>query len=127
MNTNRLKICGLTCYFGLMIWIPTWLFLLAPSQQSILFTFTLWCLPLLLPVPGLIAGRPYTYAWCNFILVLYLGHGLTSLYVAEGEFWFALLETLLSTGAMLFTMLYARHRGRELGLGLKRKTPSLQR
>lgn len=121
MNTKRLRTLSLVSYITLLFWVPTWHFLVAPSQQSALFTFILWCVPLLLPLRGLMAGQPYTYAWCNFILILYLGHGLTSLYVSEGEFWFAMLETVLSGAAMVFTMLYARHRGRELGLGLKKR------
>jgi uncharacterized membrane protein len=30
-------------------------------------------LPLLLPLPGLWAGRPYTYAWSSLLVVFYVG------------------------------------------------------
>ena len=51
-------------------------------------------------------------------------HGLTLLYITETAFVFALIEVLL-LGALLITFpLYARKRGRELGLGLKKKSQS---
>jgi len=34
---------------------------------------TLFALPLLAPLRGLWLGRPYTYAWCSMLVVLYVG------------------------------------------------------
>ena len=33
----------------------------------------LLALPLLLPLPGLWRGKPYTYAWCSMLVVFYIG------------------------------------------------------
>jgi len=30
-------------------------------------------LPLLLPLPGLWRGKPYTHAWCSMLIVFYVG------------------------------------------------------
>ncbi|PST68257.1 DUF2069 domain-containing protein [Shewanella algae] len=91
------------------------------GEYSLLFT-SLWLLPLLLPLPGILKGNPYTFAWASFILCLYFLHGLTLLYIAEGnEWWFALIESLLISCLLISMPFYARKRGRELGLGLKKR------
>jgi uncharacterized membrane protein len=33
----------------------------------------LLALPLLLPLPGLWRGKPYTHAWCSMLIVFYVG------------------------------------------------------
>jgi uncharacterized membrane protein len=77
-------------------------------------------MPILLPAKGLIQGKPYTHAWANFIIMYYLLHGLTAVYAVEGERLYALVEIILCT--LLFTgcSFYARVRGRELGLGIRK-------
>ncbi|MBR9727109.1 DUF2069 domain-containing protein [Shewanella intestini] len=95
-------------------------------QQGVNGTYTLlfsllWVIPLLLPLKGIITGNPYTYAWASFILCLYLLHALTLLYVSETNLIFALIETLLICLLLVGFPFYARKRGRELGLGLKKK------
>ncbi|NKF50556.1 DUF2069 domain-containing protein [Shewanella sp. WXL01] len=80
----------------------------------------LWILPLLLPLKGVITGNPYTYAWASFILCLYLLHGLTLVYVTEELLLFAIIESVLISLLLIGFPFYARKRGRELGLGLKK-------
>ncbi|RCU50333.1 DUF2069 domain-containing protein [Corallincola holothuriorum] len=120
-TTRRFQQLALSCYLGLVLWVPLWHFVLAPHpEMSVGFILFIGCLPLLLPLPGLLTGKPYTYAWANFIIVCYLGHGLTAIYSNPGEAWWALIEIILSTGAFIGCVYFARHRGRELGLGLKK-------
>lgn len=91
------------------------------GQYTLLFSL-LWIIPLILPMKGILTGQPYTYAWASFILCLYMLHGLTLFYVTEDEKIFAAIEVLL-IGLLLFSFpFYARIRGRELGLGLKKKS-----
>lgn len=91
------------------------------GEYSLLFNL-LWLVPLLLPIKGILKGNPYTYAWASFILCLYMLHALTLLYVTTDALAFAIIEALL-IGALLIAMpFYARIRGRELGLGLKKKS-----
>ncbi|GAL08478.1 hypothetical protein JCM19237_74 [Photobacterium aphoticum] len=52
--------------------------------------------------------------------MFYFLHGLTLLWVDEGERWLAIVELLLTTLAFAGNILFARHRGRELGIKLKR-------
>ncbi|MCL1079616.1 DUF2069 domain-containing protein [Parashewanella spongiae] len=90
------------------------------GNYSLVFSL-LWVIPLLLPLKGIITGNPYTYAWGSFILCLYLLHGLTLVYVADGAFYFAIVESLLIGALLIGFPYYARYRGRELGLGIKKK------
>ena len=66
------------------------------------------------------AGKPYTHAWANFVLMLYFLHALTILYIDGGERWLAGIELILTAAAFAGNILYARSRGKELGLKLKR-------
>ncbi|MBM7073731.1 DUF2069 domain-containing protein [Shewanella sp. 202IG2-18] len=81
----------------------------------------LWIVPLLFPIRGIIKGKPYTFAWASFILCLYLLHSFTLLYVEDSIRAFSIVESVLLMGLLIGFSYYARLRGRELGLGLKKK------
>ena len=121
-NTRFFRLLALGSYLGLLGWVVLWHFVLTrEGQYSALFLLLMWVLPLLLPLKGLIQARPYTHAWANFILMFYLLHGLTGIYALEQETWFAAIETLLACLAFIGCSFFARLRGRELGLGLKKQ------
>ncbi|WP_416304876.1 DUF2069 domain-containing protein [Neptunicella sp. SCSIO 80796] len=112
---------ALTSYLALLGWSFIWHFILSqPQVHSTLFLLLFWILPLLLPAKGMIQGSPYTHAWANFIVMLYLLHGLTAVYASEGEHWYAAVEILAASCMFIGCSFYARLRGRELGLGLKK-------
>jgi uncharacterized membrane protein len=90
------------------------------GEYSLIFSL-LWILPLFAPLKGILTGNPYTYAWASFIVCLYMLHGLTLLYVTETARLFAIVEVLLLAILLVSLPFYARIRGRELGLGLKKK------
>jgi len=120
-NSTFFRRLTLTSYLLLIVWLMVWHFILTIDKTtSTLFTLLFWLLPILLPAKGLIQGKPYTYAWANFIVMYYLLHGLTAVYAIEGERLYALVEIILCT--LLFTgcSFYARIRGRELGLGIRK-------
>ena len=120
-NSTFFRRLTLTSYLLLIVWLVVWHFVLTIDKTtSTLFTLLFWLLPILLPSKGLIEGKPYTYAWTNFIVMYYLLHGLTAVYAVEGERLYALVEIILCT--LLFTgcSFYARVRGRELGLGIRK-------
>jgi uncharacterized membrane protein len=120
-NSTFFRRLTLTSYLLLIVWLVVWHFILTIDKTtSTLFTLLFWLLPILLPSKGLIEGKPYTYAWTNFIVMYYLLHGLTAVYAVEGERLYALVEIILCT--LLFTgcSFYARVRGRELGLGIRK-------
>lgn len=120
-DTQFYRRLTLTSYFLLLAWLIIWHFFLTPDKTtSTLFTLLFWILPLLLPAKGLMQGKPYTYAWTNFIVMYYLLHGLTAVYAVEGERIYALIEILLCCTLFTGCSFYARLRGRELGLGIRK-------
>ena len=120
-NTAFFRRLALFGYVGLLIWVPVWHFLLSQSiEKSSLFIILLWIVPLLLPARGLLTDKPYTYAWANFIVMIYLLHALTAIYAVENEAWYAAIELLFATCMFIGCSFYARLRGKELGLGIKK-------
>lgn len=118
-NTKLFRQMTLVSYFCLLIWMPIWsLWLSANNKLSVGFVLLVYVLPLLLPIRGLVSGKPYTHAWTNFIVMFYLIHGLTSIYAVADEWFFALVELILATALFIGCSFYARLRGRELGLGI---------
>lgn len=123
-NPRFYRILTQLCYWPLLIFVLLWHAVLTPDTAPSLpltLALLLWVTPLLLPLPGLIKGKPYTHAWFNFILMFYFLHGLTAIYTHPDEFWYALIELLLTTGAFIGATGYARYQGRALGLGLKKQ------
>lgn len=120
-TTRQLKHMTLFGYFGLLIFMPLWFVVLAPTEgMSATTNLVLFVAPLLLPAKGLITGKPYTYAWANFIVMIYLTHGLTSLWVSDGERLYALIELFFAVTMFIAGSYYAKYRGQELGLRIKK-------
>lgn len=119
--TKAYRLLALCANLGLLAWVAIWQISLSPHPHINSTTLAIaWCIPLLLPLPGILAGKPYTHAWANFVLMLYFLHALTLLYVDSGERWLAIIELLLTSAAFVGNILYARARGKELGLKLRR-------
>lgn len=111
------------CYWPLLLFVVLWHTVLTPDSTVALplsLALLFWVFPLLLPLHGLVKGKPYTHAWFNFILMFYFLHGLTAIYTHPSEFWYAVLELVLASGAFVGATGYARYQGRALGLGLKK-------
>ncbi|WP_414931376.1 DUF2069 domain-containing protein [Vibrio europaeus] len=120
-TTKFYRLLALFGNLALLAWIMIWQLSLSPHPHISSTTLAIaWALPLLLPLPGILAGKPYTHAWANFVLMLYFLHGFTILYVDDGERWLAVVELVLTTLAFFGNILYARERGKELGMKLKR-------
>lgn len=121
MNTQTLFQLCRAGYIALVLLLTGWFVGQGLSGEYSLLFSLLWVVPLLLPLRGVLKGDPYTYAWGGFVLCLYLLHSLTLLYVADGALLFAIIETLLLMALLIGFSFYARLRGKELGLGLKKK------
>ncbi|AWB65194.1 DUF2069 domain-containing protein [Saccharobesus litoralis] len=120
-KTRKAKLAALTGYWGLFILVPLWHIVLAPHPDiSLGFLLTIWWLPLFLPMHGLIKGKPYTYAWVNFITLFYVLHSLTMIYAEPTERVLAIIEFLLACVFFTGACYYARWQGQYLGLGLKK-------
>jgi uncharacterized membrane protein len=120
-STNTYKKLALTGYFSLLMFMPLWLLVLNPSQglSPWLSTF-MFILPLLLPLKGILAGNPYTFAWANFVLMLYFLHSLTTLWVSADDRIWAGLELLFACMMFYGGTFYAKYRGQELGLSIRK-------
>lgn len=121
MSSNKLFQISRACYLTLLLLMTAWFGNQGLSGEYSLIFSLLWILPLLAPLKGILSGDPYTYAWGSFIICLYMLHGLTLLYVTDTALVFAAIEVLLLAILLITLPFYARIRGRELGLGLKKK------
>ncbi|QDP01486.1 DUF2069 domain-containing protein [Thalassotalea sp. PS06] len=120
-STPMLKRMALTGYFGLLVFMPLWLIVLSPSEGlSPLLSVSMFVIPLLFPLPGLVKGNPYTFAWANFIVMIYFLHSLTTLWVSPEERWLAAIELALASLMFFAGTYYSKYKGQELGLGLKK-------
>lgn len=133
-STDTLKKITLSSYFLLLILMPLWLIILSPeivsqsltdlansnsidtskSTMSPLLTFVFFVLPLLLPLKGLLQGKPYTYAWANFIVMIYFLHSLTTFWVSSEDRIWAAIEFILAATMFLAGSYYAKYKSQEL-------------
>lgn len=95
-----------------------WLERQEAHQSNPLAKTLLWLFPLLLPFYGLVKGKPYTAAWSNFIVMIYFLHSLTIVYTDPDERHLAVIEFILANCMLFGNGIYARMKGKELGLGL---------
>jgi len=121
ISTSNLKKIALCGYFSLLLFMPLWLLVLSPSEGlSTLTTLLLFTLPLLFPLKGLLQGNPFTYAWSNFIVLIYFLHSLTTLWVLPEDILWAFLELVFASTMFLGCTYYAKYRGQELGLSIRK-------
>lgn len=120
MSSTKLFQISRAAYVALLLLLTAWFGNQGLSGEYSLIFSLLWILPLFAPLKGILTGNPYTYAWASFIVCLYMLHGLTLLYVTETARLFAVVEVLLLAILLVSLPFYARIRGRELGLGLKK-------
>ena len=120
-KTELFRYLALAGNLLLLGWVVAWQMTLSPHPHLDNVTLAIvWAVPLLLPLPGILVGKPYTHAWANFILMLYFLHALTILYVDGGERLLAAVELLLTTMGFAGNILFTRFRAKELGIKLKR-------
>ncbi|SHH25193.1 DUF2069 domain-containing protein [Ferrimonas marina] len=123
-NTQRCLTLARIGYLLTLVLVPLWQLGSGRSDDYSLTFQLLLMLPLLFPAKGVLTGRPYTHAWSGFIACLYLLWALTGWWVYPAE---RLLASAVVGSLMLWLIAstyFARLRGRELGLGLKRKQPA---
>lgn len=82
-----------------------WLAPLRPGGSSLVFKV----LPLLLPLPGILRGKRYTYQWASMLILLYMAEGAVRAMSDTG--WSAALagvEIALSAIFFFSAIFYAR-------------------
>ena len=127
MSTRFARLLTLVGFFGLLAWVLLWHLWLSPHPDLNPWLLpVIWTVPLLFPLKGIVQGNPYTHAWGNFVLMPYFLHALTLITTDEGERWLAVVELVFTTLAFVGTIYYARQRGRELGLNIRKKKDEVQ-
>jgi len=122
LSTNNYKKMALIGYFSLLFFMPLWLLVLSPSEGlSTSTTLLLFVLPLLFPLKGMLQGNPYTFAWANFIVLIYFLHSLTTLWVLPSDRIWATLELIFASIMFFGCSYYAKYRGQEIGLSIRKK------
>ncbi|WP_068545495.1 DUF2069 domain-containing protein [Thalassotalea crassostreae] len=121
-STQTLRKMAQVGYLGLLIFMPLWLLVLHPSEGlSPTLSLVMFTLPLLFPLRGIIKGNPYTFAWANFVVMIYFLHSLTTLWVSADERIYAIVELIFASLMFFAGSYYSKYRGQELGLGLKKR------
>ena len=66
-------------------------------------------LPLLLPLPGILHGRRYTYQWSSMFILLYFTEGTVRAWADHGaSAQLAVIEMLLALSFFICAIFYAR-------------------
>ena len=79
-----------------------------------------WFTPLLFPLWGILKNNPFTYAWSGFLAVFYFSQALTTLIASSEEQGLAVVELLLTASWLAGASMFARWRGQELGLEIRK-------
>jgi uncharacterized membrane protein len=80
------------------------------AALAVLAQFPGWllALPLLLPLPGLWRGKPYTHAWCSMLVVFYIGGFLAEAWANPRSATPAFALALLGAAEFVALVLYVR-------------------
>ena len=126
-STTTLRNLALFGYFGLLGFMPLWLLVLSPSEGlSPTLSILMFVVPLLFPLKGMLQSNPYTFAWANFVVMIYFLHSLTTLWVGDGERIYAATELFFATIMFFAGSYYSKYRGQELGLKIKKLKQELE-
>ena len=111
------RLLALSSVIGLIVLGLGWELWWAPTGSG---TLALKVLPLLLPLPGLLRHRMYTYRWLSLLVWLYFMEGAVRVTTESGlSQWLAGLEVVLCLVLFSATALHVRwriQRGRESAL-----------
>ncbi|GBL03002.1 DUF2069 domain-containing protein [Glaciecola sp. KUL10] len=118
---KKMRWLALISHVALIVWMAVWYFGLSNIRDySTTFIFLVYILPLLFPLKGIVQGKPYTHAWTSFIVLLYFLHAITVIYAEPSQILYASIELALAVSLFTGCSVYARLRGQELGIGLKK-------
>ena len=118
VNIQRLQILALSSYIALLALSLLWEGWLAPARNVPPgLWLTIKTAPLLLPLYGLLHGRPYTYAWTSMLVLPYFIEGVVLSYQFRAQTLalhatlpYAVMEVLLCLSFIVSATFFARHR-----------------
>ncbi|MEE9337852.1 MAG: DUF2069 domain-containing protein [Methylococcaceae bacterium] len=97
MKRKYYYIMAISGFFGLFTLLMLWNTILSPSTRlPVALVLLAVITPILLPFKGLLNGNLKSCIWMSFISLFYFTHGVSELYVAPKEFYYALLEVFFS-------------------------------
>ena len=64
--------------------------------------------PLIAPLPGLIRGRRFTYAWCSLLTIPYMALGVTEIIADPAQRWAPAMLLLLAFAWLIALVAYLR-------------------
>jgi uncharacterized membrane protein len=112
-NITLWRWMSLTGLFGTMAFLLAWIIFLAPPTQlprSIALAIAL--IPLLLPMRGILHGKPYTHAWASFLTMPYFAFGVDAAVHRSSDNWLGLVLTALSLLMFCGFIFYAKFAAR---------------
>lgn len=99
----------LTGYFGLFGLLLLWLTWLEPPRRlPVVLALIVLVGPLLLPLRGLLHGRPYTHAWTSFLALFYFTVGVFNVAGPMARPWLGWLAIVFSMMLFLGAIFYVR-------------------
>ena len=105
----------LVAYFGLLSLLTAKFTLLgAGSEFPVALTLLILVGPLLLPLRGLLHGRPSAHIWACFLALFYFTAGVFNAAGDPGQPWVPALEIVLSVLLFVGALLFVRLRNRPL-------------
>ena len=87
----------LFAYFGTLVWQVIWIGLLPPPagpRNAWLAAFA--CLPLLIPIAGLLRQQHRSMIWAGMLLLLYFTIGITEAWTNADHRWPALFQVAMA-------------------------------
>ena len=92
----RIATASLALLIGLCVAWELWLAPLRPGGSLV----ALKALPLAAPLPGVLAGRRYTYQWSSLLILAYFAEGATRAWAEDG------LSRTLALAQMALSIIY---------------------
>lgn len=108
---NRLactsRFVTISSVLALLILLASWYgWLSPPGKVPVAVALSILLLPLLIPLPGMLAARRYTFQWSIFLALAYFTHGVVEAFGAPADRGYAILEIVLTlswfVGAIVF-------------------------
>lgn len=107
-SAGVLRIAASALLAVLILELLAWELWLAPLRPGGSYA-ALKALPLILPLPGILSGRRYTYQWSCMLVLAYLAEGVVRAWSERGASQLlAVLEIALSAAFFASAVAYAR-------------------
>ena len=106
-SLRRSYLCACCSLIALIFLCLAWELRLAPIVAGGSW-LALKCLPLLVPLFGILRGRRYTYQWASMLILLYFAEGIVRLSEAGTTRWLAAVEVVLALAFFASAIGYVR-------------------